>query len=47
MALIQIILQLTIFRFDSLTELKSAGKIEGKNGLLEVLGRIYTTDDEV
>jgi len=38
---------LTVFRFDSLSELKIAGKIEGPSGLLELLGKIYTTEAEI
>jgi hypothetical protein len=40
-------LQLTAFRFNTPTELKTAGRIDGKNGLLEVLGKIYLTVGEV
>jgi MFS family permease len=38
---------LTIFNFDTIVELKNANKIDGPSGLIEVLNKIYTTDDEV
>jgi MFS family permease len=46
-ALIQSILLLTVFKFDTVVELKKAGKIDGPGGLNDVLSKFYTSDAEV
>jgi len=46
-AVVQSVLLLTVFNFNTTVELKRAGKIEGPGGLLDVLGKIYSTEEEV